>query len=114
MIAGVFNKLGKIGVVVGFILGTILLSYVTNGNTSQYIEIQEILIAALGLLAIPKSMKINIEDFNKEPQLLPEVTGRTLEENREAAYKINSMSETIFEIEFGTPIEEKVKRRAYI
>ena len=98
MIAGVFNKLGKIGVVVGFILGTILLSYVTNGNTSQYIEIQEILIAALGLLAMPKSMKINIEDFNKEPQLLPEVTGRTLEENREAAYKINSMSETIFEI----------------
>ena len=98
MIAGIFNKLGKIGVVVGFILGTILLTYVSNGNTSQYIELKEILIAALGLLIIPKTIKINIQDLNNEPKLLPETTGRTLEENKEAAYKLNSMSETIFEM----------------
>ena len=96
--SGIFNKLGKIGVIIGFILGNILLSYASNGNTVQYIAVQEILIAALGLLAIPKNMKINIEDINKEPKLLPETTGRTLEENKEAAYKLNSMSETIFEI----------------
>lgn len=98
MIAGIFNKLGKVGVIIGFVLGNILLSYVSNGNITQFINIQEILIAALGLLAIPQSMKINIEDLNKEPKLLPEVTGRTLEENKEAAYKLSSMSETIFEI----------------
>lgn len=98
MVAGIFNKLGKIGVIVGFILGNILLSYVTNGNTSQIIAIQEILIAALGLLAIPKNIKIDIENLYKDTKLLPETTGRTLEENKEAAYKLNSMSETIYEM----------------
>ena len=98
MVAGIFNKLGKIGVIVGFILGNVLLSYVSNGNTVQIIAFQEILIAALGLLAVPKGMKINIEDLNKMPKLLPETTGRTLEENKEAAFKLNSMSETIFEM----------------
>ena len=98
MIAGIFNKLGKIGVILGFVLGNILLSYVTNGNTSQIIAIQEILIAALGLLAIPNTIKIDIEDLYKDTKLLPETTGRTLEENKEAAYKLNSMSETIYEM----------------
>ena len=98
MIAGVFNKLGKIGVIVGFILGNLLLTYVYNGNTIPVILIQEILIASLGLLAIPKSMKIHIEDIYNEPMLLPESTGRVLEENKETVYKLNSMSETIFDI----------------
>ena len=98
MVAGIFNKLGKIGVIVGFILGNILLSYVSNGNTVQIIAFQEILIAALGLLAVPKEMKINIADLNKQPMLLPETTGRTLEESKEAAFKLNSISETIFEM----------------
>ena len=98
MVAGIFNKLGKIGVIVGFILGNILLTYISNGNRTEIIAIQEILIAALGLLAVPKSIKINIEDLYKAPKLLPEITGRTLEENKEAAYKLNSMSETLFEM----------------
>ena len=98
MISGIFNKLGKIGVIIGFILGNILLSYASNGNTTQIIAIREILIAALGLLVIPKNIKINIEDLYKDTKLLPETTGRNLEENQEAAYKLNNMSETISEI----------------
>lgn len=98
MIAGIFNKLGKIGVVIGFTLGNILLSYVTNGNTNSIIAIQEILIASLGLLAVPKSMKIDIEDLYGKVKLLPEGCNNTLEENGETIYKLNSMSETIFEM----------------
>ena len=98
MIAGIFNKLGKIGVIVGFILGNVLLSYVTNGNTVPIIAIQEILIASLGLLLVPKSMKINIEDLYKTPMLLTEGAANTLEENKDTIYKLNSMSETISEI----------------
>ena len=98
MIAGIFNHLGKFGVVIGFTLGNILLSYVTNGNTTHIIAIQEILIASLGLLAVPKNMKINIEDLYPEVKLLPDGMGRTLEENSETIYKLNSMSETIFEM----------------
>lgn len=98
MIAGIFNRLGKIGVIIGFILGNILLSYVSNGNTYSIIAIQEILIASLGLLAVPKNMKIDIEDLYGKTKLLPDITVRNLEENQDTIYRLNSMSESIFEI----------------
>lgn len=98
MIAGIFNRLGKIGVAVGFILGNIILSYITNGNTTSIIAVQEILIASLGLLAVPKNVKIDIEDIYGKTKLLPNGIGKNLEENKEAIYKLNSMSETIFEM----------------
>ena len=95
MVAGLLNKLGKIGVIVGFIIGNIILSYVANGNTIEVIKLQEILIAALGLLVIPKSYKIEISDFENNTKLLPETTLRTLEENKETISKLNNMSNTI-------------------
>lgn len=33
MIAGVFSKLGKVGVIVGFILGNVIIAYASTGNT---------------------------------------------------------------------------------
>ena len=98
MIAGIFSRFGKIGVIVGFILGNVALTYAANGNTINIINFQEILIAALGLLAVPKNIKINIEDIYKDVKLLPETTGRNLEENRDTVYKLTAMSETISEI----------------
>lgn len=98
MVAGIFNRLGKIGVIIGFILGNVLLSYASNGNTSSIIAFQEILIASLGLLAIPKKIKIDIEDLYGKVKLLPDGSGRNLEENKDTIYKLNSMSETIYEI----------------
>lgn len=97
MIAGLFNKLGKIGVVIGFILGNIALTYVANGNTVPIILFQEILIAFLGLLAVPKKVKIDIADFIGKEKLLPEttITGRSLTENEDAILKLNHMSEAI-------------------
>jgi len=97
MIAGLFNRLGKIGVVIGFILGNVALTYVTNGNTVPIILFQEILIAFLGLLAVPKRIKIDIADFVGREKLLPEttITGRSLAENEDAILKLNHMSEAI-------------------
>ena len=97
MIAGLFNRLGKVGVVIGFILGNIALTYVANGNTVPVILIQEILIAFLGLLAIPKKVKIDISDFYGKEKLLPETTAgsRALTENQDAIFKLNNMSEAI-------------------
>lgn len=98
MVAGIFSKFGKIGVIIGFIIGNIALTYVANGNNVEIIKFQEILIAALGLLAVPKRVKINIEDMYSSAKLLPETTGRTLEENKDTVYKLEAMSETISEI----------------
>ena len=98
LIAGLLNRFGRIGVIVGFALGNVILAYAANGNTVQLILFQEILIASLGLLAIPKNIEINIEDLVGNTKLLPEVTKRDLEENKDTIYKLNSISETIYDI----------------
>lgn len=98
MISGLLNKFGRIGVIVGFIIGNVVIAYASNGNTVPLIMFQEILIASLGLLAIPKNIKIDIEDLFGKTKLLPETTGRSLEENRDTIYKLNSMSDTIFDM----------------
>ena len=97
MIAGLFSKFGKIGVILGFIIGNVVLVKFTNINTIDILKIQEILIAALGLLAIPKKVRINIEEMY-ETKLLPETTARNLEENKDTISKLNTMSETLSEI----------------
>ncbi len=98
LIAGLLNKFGRLGVIAGFTLGNVVLAYIANGNTSDLIVFQEILIASLGLLAIPKNIEINIEDLVGSTKLLPEVTERDLEGNKDTIYKLNSMSETIYDM----------------
>lgn len=98
LIAGIFYKLGKPGVIIGFILGNIVLTYAANGNTVPVILIQEILIASLGLLAVPKRFNINIQDLQAKEKLLPETTTRALPENDNTIYKLNSMSQTIADL----------------
>lgn len=98
MIAGVLNKFGKIGVVVGFLLGNIILTTVANGNVAEIIYIKEILIASIGLLLVPKSLDISITDLVGKTKFLPVSKERMLEENEDTIYKLNSVSETISEI----------------
>ena len=92
MIAGILNKLGKIGVIVGFCLGNAVLTYMSNGNTVPIITIREILIASLGLLVIPKEIKINIDDIIPQVKCFP-VTSGVLDGN--TVEKLNTVSETI-------------------
>ncbi len=113
LVAGIFYKLGKIGVIVGFIIGNVILTYAANGNTVPVILIQEILIASLGLLAVPKRFSIDIQDLFGKDKLLPETTTRALTENEDTVFKLNSMSQTIadlaksYEEAASTVLEEK-------
>lgn len=92
MLAGLLNKLGKPGVIVGFCVGNAVLTYVANGNTVPVITIREILVAALGLLVIPKDTKINIEEIIPQMKCFP-VTAGVLE--GQTVQKLNGVSETI-------------------
>lgn len=98
MIAGLLNKIGKIGVIIGFLLGNIILSYAANGNTHSVIMVQEILIASIGLLAMPKNMKINIEDFINDIKYLPKAPDNILEQKEDMVYKLNNVSDAISEM----------------
>ena len=95
MIAGVLNKFGKVGVIVGFCLGNIVLAYVSNGYTVELIHFKEIIIASVGLLVLPKSVKLNIEDFIGNKKMLPAIPELALSRSKETAEKLNNVSETI-------------------
>lgn len=99
MVAGILNRFGKPGVIVGFCLGNIVLAYVSNGYTVELIHFKEILIASIGLLAIPKRVKINIEEFMHDgSRLLPDFPNRGLNRSKEAAEKLNDVSQTLQEM----------------
>jgi len=69
-----------------------------TGNTIPIITIREILIASLGLLFIPRSIKLDITDIvGSGIKLLPP-SGGALEESKETIHKLNSVSETISDI----------------
>ena len=96
MVAGVLNRFGKPGVIVGFCLGNVVLAYVSNGYTIELIHFKEILIASIGLLAIPKKVNINIEDFiHNGAKLFPSFPNRGLNRSKEAAEQLNNVSDTI-------------------
>ena len=104
MIAGFLSRFGKIGVIIGFITGNILLSYVSNGNTVPIIYLKEIIVASLGLLLVPKKIDINIQDFFGKDLYLP--VGKplgleTAESTENTIDKLNTVSETINEMSRG-------------
>lgn len=98
MLSGILSKIGRIGVIIGFIIGNILITYFSNGNIEPIIVFQEILIASLGLLLIPKKLEYVMDDFFDSSSILPETTKKTLNVSKETATKLNDVSETIAEI----------------
>ncbi len=98
MMAGILNRFGKIGVVVGFTLGNIILAYVSNGYTVELIHFKEILIAFIGLLIVPNNLKIELEEFIGDTKLLPVTPDRALNRSKEVANNLTQVSEAIQEM----------------
>ncbi len=92
MIAGVLNKFGKIGVICGFVLGNIVLSYVASGLVFNVILLKEILIAGIALLAVPKNVNLNIESMLGDKKLLPLIRNRRLNNSTDTINKLNNIS----------------------
>lgn len=95
MIAGILNKFGRIGVVCGFVLGNIILTYVANGLVHNLIIFKEILIAGIGLLVIPKNITFDINNIFKENKFLPVGNGKGLNKSKETINKLNNVSKAV-------------------
>ena len=95
MVAGFLNRFGKIGVIIGFCIGNIILAYASNGYTVELIYFKEILLASILLLAVPKNIHIDIEEFVGESKFLPITRERSLTREKETVEKLNNVSETI-------------------
>lgn len=98
MMAGLLNRFGKIGVVIGFALGNVILAYVSNGYTIELIHFKEILIAFIGLLAVPNNLHIELEEFIGNAKFLPVTPERALNRSKEVAENLNQVSEAIQEM----------------
>ena len=109
MIAGILNRFGKIGVVIGFALGNIVLAYVSNGYTVELIHFKEILVASIGLLLVPKNLQIDLEEFIGNSKFLPYTSGRALNKSKEVAESLNNVSKAIENIA-GTYEEDKEEK----
>ena len=95
LIAGILNKFGKIGVIIGFIAGDVLLTYLQNGGIENIIIFKEILIAGIGLLALPKNIKLDIENINGDKHFLPVASNRGLDRSKETIEKLKNMSDAV-------------------
>ena len=112
MIAGLLNRFGKIGVIVGFLAGNGILLYATKGTATDLVVVKEALIASLGLLAIPKWAGIDIEELVKSDKMLPEYNKRGLEQSKETIEQLNMVSETIKDI--ANTYQEKNDTNIYL
>ena len=95
MIAGFLNRFGKLGVILGFLIGNGILLYASNGTATDLVVFKEALVASLGLLAFPKWAGINVEELVKSDNMLPEYNKRGLEQSKETINQLNMVSETI-------------------
>lgn len=95
MFAGILNKFGKIGAIIGFIIGNGILIYASKGTAMDLVVFKEVLIASLGLLAIPKWAGIDIEGLVPEETFFPEFNNRRLTQSKETINQLNVVSETI-------------------
>lgn len=103
--AGVLNRLGKIGVIIGFILGNAVLTYIYNGNVENLILYKEILIASIGLLAIPKNLSIKLDEIFMKDKLLDNKGEIRLNTSEIVSEKVDEITEIIENIKINnTPV----------
>lgn len=95
MIAGILSRFGKIGVIVGFVAGNLLLTYVYNGQLVELIHFKEILVASLALILIPNKIEINISDLLGRHECLEEGAKYRLAGSTETIEKLNNVSDVI-------------------
>jgi hypothetical protein len=87
--------LGKIGVIVGFVAGNLMLTYVYNGQLVELICFKEILVASLALILVPNKIEINISNLFGNGNVLPQGATYRLEGSKETVNKLNDVSDVI-------------------
>lgn len=98
LLAGAVNKLGKIGVILGFFVGNAIISYLATGNTVEILLYRELLISSVAFLFVPKFVQIDIEDLIGIHKFLSPVADNRLAESRNAGEKLEHLSNTVKEI----------------
>lgn len=114
LIAGIMNKIGKAATVIGFIIGSALVSYLSSNFAYYSSNIIEIVIASIPVLTIPKRAVKRVEQFFNINKSLDMPYSNLLEPSKDAKDKLDAISDAIKDIA-GTDIiyskEDKIEFR---
>ena len=95
ILAGVLNRFGKPGVIIGFLLGNAILTYLANGNTTTIIFFREIFIASVLLLVVPSNIKIRVQDLFGREKALPSNGDKRLKYYEDVKDKLDVVADAI-------------------
>ena len=95
ILAGVLNRFGKPGVIIGFLLGNAILTYLANGNTATIIYFREIFIASVLLLVVPSNIKIRVQDLFGREKALPSNGDKRLKYYEDVKDKLDVVADAI-------------------
>lgn len=113
-VAGALRKVGKAGVVVGFIAGNIYISYYANGFSELTVLMSELLIASVSLLFMPKALEVKLDRLFNQNNTLDKPYHNILDTTSNAKEKIDAVSE-VFEnlanITLETTLEDAKETR---
>ena len=89
--SGLLSKFGKIGVIVGFVVGNVFLHYLSPENINLVITFREIFISSVFLLLIPRNIKLELEDLIGNTKLLDNKGEIRLEDKEKIIRKLNEL-----------------------
>lgn len=93
--AGLLSKFGKIGVIIGFVLGNVLLNYLAPENINIVATLREIFISSMILLLIPRNIKFELEDLIGNTKLLDNKGETRLEDKQRIVRKLNELYQSL-------------------
>lgn len=110
MIGGALNKLGRCGVILGFVVGNAILSYISTGSTVEVLLYKEIFVASIIVLCVPKYIEISVEDLINKNKFFSPIPDNRLAESRNTEERLGYLSETVKEIakSYGVKDEELI------
>ncbi len=109
ILSGILNRFGKIGVIIGFILGNAILTYWVRGASPVILYFREIFVASIGLLLVPKNFKIDLEDLiGSKTKLISNSGDNRLESpNEDVSEKLRTISDMFNQI-MSTPTKDEM------
>lgn len=110
ILSGALNRLGRVGVILGFVLGNVALSYWVTDSATITTCFREILVASIGLILVPKKIKIELEDLLGRNILLNDSGDRRLEDrNAEITERLRAVSNMFSEMSNCSNTDNEIK-----
>lgn len=116
-ISGILSKVGKIGVVIGFIVGNLYIAYYANGFSELTMRVSELVIASVSLLFMPKVFETKLDRIFNKNKSLENPYQNMLDSSTSVKEKIGAMSDvfdSIASVVVDVSDEDKLETREVI